>query len=240
MVEPGQNEVDELEPAQSGREARMRGHIVEAARLTFDRLGIRRATMDDIAEAAGVSRKTIYNYYANKPKLIGEVIANESLQVALAAQGQLDPSAPAEELLVEAKMAWLLTARENRWVRLLLSPEVLDISAQTLEQSERIRIVMRRFWLPILEPMQAAGRMRAEVDETIDWLALQHFVLLSRPSFFDGDDERTRRMLRTFLVPAVLRTADAPVRFSDERRGRSAPGGGSAGIDDRRPHEFTH
>lgn len=210
MVEAGQIEVDELEPAQGDREARTRRHIVAAARLAFDRLGLRRATMDDIAEAAGVSRKTVYNYYANKPKLIGEVIANESLQVALTAQGQLDLSAPAEDLLVEANMVWLVTARENRWVRLLLAPEVLELSAQTLEQSERIRMVTRRFWLPILEPMQAAGRLRAEVDETVDWLALQHFVMLSRPSFFAGDDERARRLLRTFLVPAVLRPADDP------------------------------
>lgn len=210
MVEAGQIEVDELEPAQGDREARTRRHIVAAARLAFDRLGLRRATMDDIAEAAGVSRKTVYNYYANKPKLIGEVIANESLQVALTAQGQLDLSAPAEDLLVEANMVWLVTARENRWVRLLLAPEVLELSAQTLEQSERIRMVTRRFWLPILEPMQAAGRLRADVDETVDWLALQHFVMLSRPSFFAGDDERARRLLRTFLVPAVLRPADDP------------------------------
>lgn len=188
----------------------MRRHIVEAARLTFDRVGVRRTTMDDIAEAAGVSRKTIYNYYENKPKLIGEVIANESLEVALAAQAQLDLAAAAADLLVEAEVVWLLTARNNRWVRLLMAPEVLELSAQTLEQSERLRMVMRRFWLPILEPMQAAGRLRAALDETVDWLAMQHFVLLSRPSLFDGDDERTRALLRTFLVPAVLHPADIP------------------------------
>lgn len=210
MVEAGQIEVDGLEPAQSAREARMRRHIVEAARLTFDRVGVRRTTMDDIAEAAGVSRKTIYNYYENKPKLIGEVIANESLEVALAAQAQLDLAAAAADLLVEAEVVWLLTARNNRWVRLLMAPEVLELSAQTLEQSERLRMVMRRFWLPILEPMQAAGRLRAALDETVDWLAMQHFVLLSRPSLFDGDDERTRALLRTFLVPAVLHPADTP------------------------------
>lgn len=210
MVEAGQIEVDGLEPAQSAREARMRRHIVEAARLTFDRVGVRRTTMDDIAEAAGVSRKTIYNYYENKPKLIGEVIANESLEVALAAQAQLDLAAAAADLLVEAEVVWLLTARHNRWVRLLMAPEVLELSAQTLEQSERLRMVMRRFWLPILEPMQAAGRLRAALDETVDWLAMQHFVLLSRPSLFDGDDERTRALLRTFLVPAVLHPADIP------------------------------
>ena len=93
-------------------------------------------------------------------------------------------------------------------VRLLLTPEALEISAQTLEQSDRVRSVMRRFWEPILEPIEAAGRLRADLDETVEWLSLQHFVLLSRPSFLAGDDERARRLLRTFLVPAVLRPAD--------------------------------
>ncbi|SHK73438.1 transcriptional regulator, TetR family [Pseudonocardia thermophila] len=208
MVEAVRFELDELEPPQNDREARTRRLIVDAARLTFERVGIRRATMDDIAGAAGVSRKTVYNYYENKPRLIGEVIAAESLRVALAAQAQIDLSLPAEELLVEAKMIWLVTARDNRWVRLLLTPEALEISAQTLEQSDRVRSVMRRFWEPILEPIEAAGRLRADLDETVEWLSLQHFVLLSRPSFLAGDDERARRLLRTFLVPAVLRPAD--------------------------------
>jgi Transcriptional regulator len=208
VVEAVRFELDELEPPQNDREARTRRLIVDAARLTFERVGIRRATMDDIAGAAGVSRKTVYNYYENKPRLIGEVIAAESLRVALAAQAQIDLSLPAEELLVEAKMIWLVTARDNRWVRLLLTPEALEISAQTLEQSDRVRSVMRRFWEPILEPIEAAGRLRADLDETVEWLSLQHFVLLSRPSFLAGDDERARRLLRTFLVPAVLRPAD--------------------------------
>jgi AcrR family transcriptional regulator len=210
VIRADQTEVDELVPAHGDRESRMCRHILAMAAATFDRLGLRRATMDDIAEAASVSRKTIYNYYESKAKLIGEVIAHESMRVAMAALERLDLSAPAEDLVVDAEMAWLETARESRYVRLLLHPEALEISAKVLEQSERIALVQRRFWAPVLEPLREAGRLRVDdIDELVEWLTLQHFVLLARPATFHGDDEVTRRMLRTYLVPSILRSDDA-------------------------------
>lgn len=209
MIKADRTEADELVPAQDGRESRMRRHIVAMAAATFDRRGLRRATMDDIAEAAGVSRKTIYNYYESKPKLIGEVIAHESLRVAMAALERLDLSAPAEDLVVDAEMALLEIARGSRYVRLLLHPEALEMSAKVIEQSERIALVQRRFWSPVLEPLRAAGRLRVDdIGELVEWLTLQHFVLLARPSTFHGDDEVTRRMLRTYLVPSILRPVE--------------------------------
>lgn len=190
------------------RESRVRRHIVTVAAATFERLGLRRATMDEIADAAGVARKTLYNYFENKPKLVGEVIEHESARVAAAAHEALDFSAKPEDLIVDAAMVQLELARDSRYVEMLLRSDALVITARVIEQSERIARVQHRFWAPILEPLRETGRLRVDdLDEIVEWLTFNHLVLLTRPATFRGDPTRTRHMLRTYLVPALLKPA---------------------------------
>jgi AcrR family transcriptional regulator len=45
------------------------GRILDAAEETFSRVGLQRATMSTIAEAAGLSAATLYHYFENKDAL---------------------------------------------------------------------------------------------------------------------------------------------------------------------------
>jgi AcrR family transcriptional regulator len=198
------------------REAAVRGRILAVAAEMFERRRLRRTTMEDIAEAAGVARKTVYNYFENKPKLLGEVIEEASARIAALALASLDMSAPPEDLIVDAAMALLKEARNSRYTEMLLRPDALPITAKTVEQSERIARVERGFWAPILEPLRDAGRLRVtDIDEVVEWLTFIHLVFLTRPATFEGDPEVTRRMLRTYLVPALLHPTDTTVRPGD-------------------------
>lgn len=51
--------------------------IKQKADELFRRYGIRSVTMDDIAEQLGISKKTIYQYYADKDELVDAVAADE-------------------------------------------------------------------------------------------------------------------------------------------------------------------
>ena len=48
--------------------------IIEAAVATFSRYGVKRTTMGDIAEQAGVSRQTLYAFYPNKDEVLSAAI----------------------------------------------------------------------------------------------------------------------------------------------------------------------
>jgi len=48
--------------------------IVRAERL-FLKLGVRSVTMDDVAREMGISKKTLYQHFDNKDKLVAEVIS---------------------------------------------------------------------------------------------------------------------------------------------------------------------
>lgn len=52
--------------------------ILDAARDVFEQYGARRANVDDVARAAGVSRSTLYRTYANKEALLLAVVEREA------------------------------------------------------------------------------------------------------------------------------------------------------------------
>ncbi|MGV0794508.1 TetR/AcrR family transcriptional regulator [Mycolicibacterium sp. XJ1819] len=194
------------EKGSESRESRLRQRILDVANEAFDRRGLRRTTMDEIAEASGVARRTLYNYFENKPTLIGAVIRHESVRVAATALEALDFSSPPEDLIVDAWLALLESSRGSRYEEWLMQPGALTITARVLEQSELVSSVASPFWEPILQPLRAANRLRVtDMREVIQWLTFLRIVLLSRPATFGADNAVIRRMLKTYLVPTLLR-----------------------------------
>ncbi len=52
--------------------------ILDAARDVFEQYGARRANVDDVARAAGISRSTLYRAYPSKEALLIAVVARET------------------------------------------------------------------------------------------------------------------------------------------------------------------
>src|SRR3954447_13757198 len=95
------------------RDPELQARILSAATECFERVGLRRTTMDDVAQAAGVSRKTIYNYFANKTDLVGEVLVAESHRIHEQARAALDYSLPPDELIAAAEIAVLQVSKDS-------------------------------------------------------------------------------------------------------------------------------
>ena len=55
--------------------------ILQKAKELFMRMGIRAVSMDDIAAQSGISKKTIYQYYADKDELVDAVMQEEEKSV---------------------------------------------------------------------------------------------------------------------------------------------------------------
>ena len=59
------------------------GYIIEAAKGLFLRYGVKRTGMNDIAEAAGISRQTLYKAFANKDAVLQAMIRSLADKVVL-------------------------------------------------------------------------------------------------------------------------------------------------------------
>ena len=72
---------------EDGSEAGRREHVLEAALLTFARYGYRKASMEDVARAADISRPGLYFYFASKQDLFRAAVTH-ALDGDVAAAGR--------------------------------------------------------------------------------------------------------------------------------------------------------
>src|SRR5436305_15296602 len=83
-----------------------RRQILDGARKVFMDLGFDGASMGEIARAAGVSKGTLYVYFADKSRLFEAIVEQESLE-----QGQvafnLDPSRDVTTTLMDFGTAYI-------------------------------------------------------------------------------------------------------------------------------------
>ncbi|WP_182481142.1 TetR/AcrR family transcriptional regulator [Nocardioides immobilis] len=181
--------------------------LARAAREVFARYGVQRATMTDVARAAGVVRQTVYNTVSGRDHLIELAIIQccEELQERLDAAARKDPDDVDEAMLAFLVRAVEATAAHAELSELMaaLPPErVREVFGHSHPMEELIRSSLR----PILERAERAGRLRpgATVDHTIRWLqGVLTFALLHEAS----DSEALRRQLRTFALPSVFKGA---------------------------------
>ncbi|MFI9049541.1 TetR/AcrR family transcriptional regulator [Streptomyces sp. NPDC053427] len=73
--------------------------MLDAAVRTFARRGYRAASMDEIAEAAGVSKPLVYLYLHSKDELFTAVIRRESAALVEAVTAAVEPEASADRQL---------------------------------------------------------------------------------------------------------------------------------------------
>lgn len=81
------------------RRGRKFDQVLDGARQIFMRDGFEGASVDDIAQAAGVSKATLYNYFADKRLLFMEVLKSECCRQADKAGVEIDETAGPEAVM---------------------------------------------------------------------------------------------------------------------------------------------
>lgn len=77
-------------------ESEKRALILSLAKKRFERFGFNKTTVDEIAKDAGISKRTLYQEFENKAKILEELLMYEALSVRRAILNQIgkitDPS----------------------------------------------------------------------------------------------------------------------------------------------------
>src|SRR6187200_2570056 len=117
-----------------------RRQILDGARKVFMDLGFDGASMNEIARAAGVSKGTLYVYFADKNRLFEVIVEEESLT-----QGKLafnfDPARDVDTTLPEFGRAY---------IQLLCRPGGGSAIRTVMSIAERMPEVGRRFYDNVL------------------------------------------------------------------------------------------
>ena len=94
--------------------------IIAAAYQCFDRYGIRKTTIDDIASAAGIARPTFYTYFDGKDEIVDHLRKLESLRVNQQIRARMKKHERFADALTECLVITVAVAKENSYVRALI------------------------------------------------------------------------------------------------------------------------
>lgn len=145
-----------MEPRRAGRprDPAKYGAIVEAARAAFFARGFHAATIEDIAQAAGVSKVTVYSRFGDKETLFEEVIRVESSRMAAVFDDGLSAGRCLEERLNDYGMALM---------GFLFSEDHLAVDRVLMNEIAALPRLAERFYQA--GPELCIGRLAAVLDE---------------------------------------------------------------------------
>ncbi len=76
-----------------------KAQLLDAAKQRFSRFGFKKTTVDEIAEAAGMSKRTVYEVFNSKEEILAELVMREALAFRKELMGELKLlSDPVEKL----------------------------------------------------------------------------------------------------------------------------------------------
>jgi len=190
--------------------------ILDAALVEFDRHGIRKVALDDVARRAGVSRTTIYRRFANRDDLVAAVMDRENARLFADIAEELKTARPQSNIYVEAFTSAILRTRRHR----VLNRIITDEPALSLELAGRhYKSAVNRIEaaLQVIFPPGFAERIGAEaVHELAESVWRYAMMLLLLPS---AEPVRTIDEIRAFATRDLLPSLPEALRHITRKPG---------------------
>ncbi len=188
------------------RDVRVEDRIVDATVKCFERFGINKTSMEDIAKVAKVSRPTIYRYFPSRHHLAVEVLVREirdhaRLVATIFREQKYPPAAMVEGIILSVS-----TAREHPYTQIVTSDAGSELLAKVPGSDEVMLDAMSEQWLPTLNRWREKGYIRAEVglEDLLLWITYYMHTSVGKGNFMAVNADRMRRMLETLLIPSVF------------------------------------
>jgi AcrR family transcriptional regulator len=193
-----------------------RSRLVDAAEACFDRFGVLKTTVEDVATEAHVSRATVYRYFTGRDDLILAVLLRESGRFLSRLASKVSTQDSLADAIVEGVLFTVESVRNNPHLALLFTPEAAGLTTRIAGASEALFSTTAEFLRPLLTGNEQL-RQGVNVEEASEWLLRVILSVLTAPGPVERSAAAQRRYLHTFLVPALV---DAPFI---QRRPRRVP-----------------
>ena len=177
--------------------------IIDAAVKCFEQYGPQRTSMDDIAEAAGISRKTLYRVFDDRPKLIQAVLLSRWAIIAKKLQKRIAAASSFEEALLEGSVTSVIDIKNDK----LANDIVQRATDHTLEQfmlrgNAQVHNTNIDIWQRAIDEARKAGVIKKNLSDQriVEIIGSMHSLLVMR----DDSPAKLREFLKDVLLPAIL------------------------------------
>lgn len=183
-----------------------RERLIDAAEACFERYGVMKTTVEDVAGEARVSRATVYRYFEGRDELLLGVLMREGRRFLDRLATILASEADFGIALTEGILFTIAGIRDDDKLALLFTSDAAGTTGSVAGASEAIFALTTEFMRPFIEAAAASGQLRPglEVDEASEWMlrTVLSFLMVQGP--VDRDESTLRRYLTTYFLPAVV------------------------------------
>jgi AcrR family transcriptional regulator len=181
----------------------VRERILTAAERCIDRHGVRKTTMVDIASEVGLSRPSVYRYFADRDDLLVELITRHGHALLDRAHKIISRQSSLSDQIVESLLYIADHGRRDPLTRYLIDPDGTSIGRQMIA-SGTSETITAELWDPYLDAALANSELPPELprSDIYLWIGNVGKMLMRGLEDGDGDLKRYRSMLRRFLAPA--------------------------------------
>ena len=148
-----------------GKDEIVKGEIIKQAQKLFQQFGLKKTTMDEIAEASGKAKSTIYHYFKSKEEVFDEVVQVEMRGLRVLVKNFVEE----QKNVVDKLITYFITFH----VEIMNSMNLYRISKNELKDNAKSRIYFHRlmdfeqsYLTRLLEDGYDAGEIKSiEKDE---------------------------------------------------------------------------
>ena len=180
-----------------------RERILAAAERCIDRHGIRKTTMDDVACEVGLSRPSVYRYFADRDDLLIELITRHARALLDRARKSISRQSDLPDQIVETVLYTADHGRRDPLTRHVIDPDGTSLGRRMIA-SGTTEMMRAEIWDPVLDVAVAnnelpPGLPRSDIRL---WLGNVTKMVMRGLDDGEGDIRRYRSILRRFVVPA--------------------------------------
>lgn len=177
-----------------------RSEIVAAARSCFQRWGLAKTTMDDIAKEVGIARPNLYRYFPNKAALASAVSAAESARINEHRRAHIRIEGPVADLIERSIIMGLEQALADDYLTDLMTADNQELVPATIDATD----TRYDYWRPIFDHGRERGELRVDTsdEDLLRWLSSVQLHFLANRRLFPTLNEIARDV-RMFVVPAM-------------------------------------
>ena len=150
-----------------------RERILAAAERCIDLHGIRKTTMDDIASEAGLSRPSVYRYFADRDDLLIELISRHARALVDRTHKSISRQGSLPDQIVESLLCTADHGRRDAMTRYSIDPDGTSLG-QEMIASGTSEMIRAEIWDPLLDAALANSELPPGLPRSDIHLSLIH------------------------------------------------------------------
>ena len=183
---------------------RRRRDILDAAIKCVRRYGAKKVAVEDIAQAAGISRRTLYRFFPGRRDIMKAVVYDRLTAVAAGVKSALRLCDGFEESILVGTVETIRLARADRIFEAIVEEDrSLILDDDPAEPGAPIRALTASIWAGVFAGARAEGMLRPTIsnEEALAWLIQVHELFDVRR---DLTEAQITDVLRKFVLPSLV------------------------------------